>query len=86
MAKYNIVVAQSADKALHQLPKEVIPKIVTAIQNLADNPYPVGCRKMAGEENVFRIRVQNYRIIYEIHKKTITIVVLKIGHRKDVYR
>ena len=71
---------------MYQLPKEVIPRITLAMQSLADNPYPVGCRKMSGEENTFRIRVQNYRIVYEVHKKTITIIVLKIGHRKDVYR
>lgn len=86
MKKYNVVVAQSAEKVLYQLPKEVIPRITLAMQSLADNPYPVGCRKMSGEENTFRIRVQNYRIVYEVHKKTITIIVLKIGHRKDVYR
>jgi len=86
VAKYNVVVAQSAEKSLYQLPKEAIPKVLTAIQSLAENPYPGGCRKMAGEEHVFRIRVQHYRIVYEVHKKTITIVVLKIGHRKDVYR
>ena len=86
MAKYNLVVAQSAERALYLLPKEVIPKIISAMQSLADSPYPIGCRKMSGEENTFRIRVQNYRIVYEVHKKTITIAVLKIGHRKDVYR
>jgi len=86
VAKYNLVVAQSAERALYLLPKEVIPKIISAMQSLADSPYPIGCRKMSGEENTFRIRVQNYRIVYEVHKKTITIIVLKIGHRKDVYR
>jgi len=86
VAKYKITVTKTAEKTLFRLPKEIIPKIIAAIQALADNPYPSGCRKLSGHENIFRIRVQTYRIIYEVVKDTIEIIVLKVGHRKDVYR
>jgi len=84
--KYRLVVTQTAEKALYKLPKKIVPKILGAIQALSLNPYPFGCRKLAGEHDTFRIRVQTYRIIYEVHETTIEIKVLKIGHRKDVYR
>lgn len=86
MAKYKITVTKTAEKVLSRLPKEIAPKVVSAIQSLADNPYPSGCRKLSGHENIFRVRVQNYRIIYEVLKNVIEIIILKIGHRKDVYR
>ena len=86
MAKYRIEVVRSAEKTLLSLPKPYIPKIVKAIRDLALNPYPAGCRKLAGQKSTFRIRVNVYRIIYEVHDDLILIKVLKIGHRKDVYR
>lgn len=86
MAKYKIEVVRSAEKTLQSLPKAFIPKIIKVIQDLADQPYPAGCRKLAGQRDTFRIRVNVYRIIYEVHDDLILIKVLKIGHRKDVYR
>lgn len=86
MGKYRIEISRSAEKVLARLPKQVIPRIVAAIQNLAVDPRPFGCRKLTGQKNVFRIRVQVYRILYEIHDELILIQVLKIGHRKDVYQ
>ena len=59
---------------------------MAAIQRLAVDPTPPGCRKLSGEEHTYRIRVQVYRIVYEIFEDLILIKVLKIGHRKDVYR
>lgn len=86
MASYSIEVAKSAEKVLLKLPKKVVPGIIDAIQSLADTPCPAGCRKLRGEEDAFRIRVGVYRIIYEVHAQQILIKVLKIGHRKDIYR
>ncbi len=86
MANYRSEIGRTAEKALYRLPKEVVPKIIAAIQGLAFNPYPAGCRKLAGEENAFRIRVQVYRIVYEVHPDLVLVKVLRIGHRKDVYR
>lgn len=86
MADYKIEVVPSAEKTLLKLPKKIVPKIIAVIQSLAHDPRPQGCRKLAGEKNTYRIRVQNYRIIYEIYDNLILIKVLKIGDRKDVYR
>ena len=61
-------------------------RIVTQIQTLAVNPFPQGCRKLSGEADTYRVRAGNYRIIYEVEGKNLLILVLKIGHRKDVYR
>ena len=86
MEKYKVEVSRSAEKILFRLPKTAIPKVVATIQSLALNPYPLGCRKLSGYENIFRVRVSVYRIIYEIHDDLVLVRVLKIGHRKDVYR
>lgn len=86
MAKYRVELTHSAEKTLFKLPKTVLPKILSALQGLAFDPFPAGCRKLSGEQNTFRIRVQNYRIIYEVHPEIILVKVLKIGHRKDIYR
>lgn len=86
MASYKVEVSKSAEKTLFGLPKAVIPKIIAAMESLTNDPFPVGCRRLSGEHSTFRIRVQVYRIIYEVHKNIILVRVLKIGHRKDVYR
>jgi mRNA interferase RelE/StbE len=86
MAKYKVELTRSAEKTLFKLPKTILPKILSALQGLSFDPFPVGCRKLSGEQNAFRIRVQNYRIIYELYSEVILVKVLKIGHRKDIYR
>lgn len=86
MAKYNIRIKPSAAKELELIPnKKDRQKIVTRIQMLADNPRPSGCQKLSSQER-YRIRQGWYRIIYAIDDQLITIFVIKIGHRKDVYR
>jgi mRNA interferase RelE/StbE len=57
-----------------------------AIDTLADNPRPQGVQKLAGGGNEYRIREGDYRVVYEIRDKTLVIVVIKLGHRKDIYR
>lgn len=86
MVKYKISLSLSAEKKLKKLPKKDVSKIVVAIQSLALDPYPEGCRKLSGEENTYRIRQGLYRIIYEVHKNKLVILVLKLGHRKDIYK
>jgi mRNA interferase RelE/StbE len=86
MAKFKIEISSSAEKTLRKIPKTDLGRIIEAIQILAINPFPDGCRKLSGEESTYRVRQGNYRIIYEIHGKILTILILKIGHRKDIYR
>lgn len=86
MKVYSILVTKSAEKSLSAIPQKDRNKIVEAIQGLASNPFPIGCKKLAGEEHAFRIRLGNYRIIYDVQGMKLIILVLKIGHRKDIYR
>ncbi len=86
MAKYKIELSRSAEKQLRKLPRGDQQRIVEAVLALADEPVPRGARKLAGYDDVFRIRVGRYRILYSVSSGTLVIIVLKIGHRKDVYR
>ncbi len=86
MAKYKIEFSRSAEKQLKKLPRGDQQRIVEAVLALADEPVPRGARKLAGYADVFRIRVGRYRILYSVSSGTLVIIVLKIGHRKDVYR
>ncbi len=86
MAKFKLSISLSAEKRLKKIPKKDVAKIVAVIQALSVNPFPEGCRKLSGEENVYRVRQGLYRVIYEVKKNELIILVLKIGHRKDVYR
>ncbi len=86
MANFKVIVSSSVEKILDKLPKKDLAKIVQLIRTLEIQPRPVGCRKLTGEENTYRVRQGNYRLIYEIRDNVLMILVLKIGHRKDVYR
>ena len=86
MAGYNILISASAEKALKKIPKKDRIKIVRLIQTLAVSPLPQGVRQLIDEQSVYRVRQGNYRVIYELKNKKLIILILKIGHRKDVYR
>ncbi len=86
MADYRVIVRPSADMALRRLPRETQQRLVSAMRGLATNPRPLGVGKMQGGGNLWRIRVGDYRIVYEIHDARVLILVLAIGHRKDIYR
>ena len=84
---YLVVFTESAEKELAVLPKPDYKKITAAIDSLAANPFPHGYLKLEGtKEKLFRIRKGNYRIIYIVDHNVITITILKVSHRKDVYR
>jgi mRNA interferase RelE/StbE len=85
MAFYNIRFGESVHKDLKIIPKKDLKKILSRIDSLAIEPHPYGCKKLAGQEN-YRVRQGNYRIIYSIRNIELIILILKIGHRKDIYR
>ncbi len=85
MAKYKIEIKKSAVKELNNLPVNELKRIVQKIQNLIDDPRPPGCKKLTGEEK-YRIRSGNYRILYLIEDDILIIYIVKIGHRREVYR
>jgi len=85
MAKYKILIKKSVEKDLSKLPKKDIQKILEIIKSLYENPFPHGAKKLSGQGK-FRIRYRNYRILYKTENKILTIIIIKIAHRKDVYR
>ena len=85
MARYSIEIKKSAVKELSQIPKKDLVKIVKKINFLADNPRPEGSKKLSREDK-YRIRYGNYRILYLIKDDLLVIYVIKVAHRKDIYR
>jgi mRNA interferase RelE/StbE len=84
MRKYRVFFKSSADRALRKLPHEVQRRIVGEVAMLAHDPRPAGTVKLAGGDNLWRIRVGNYRVVYEIHDDRLVVLVLRVAHRKDV--
>ncbi len=84
---YKVKFRKSAEKELKALPRKMQIRIGEAIDDLEENPRPVGCKKLSGSAiNAYRIRVGDYRILYIIEEVIKIVEVQKIGHRKDVYR
>jgi mRNA interferase RelE/StbE len=83
---YSILLAPPAERQLTSLTGSVQKRIVKRLKSLRENPRPQGVKKLAGEEDLYRIREGDYRIIYTIQDKKLIVLVVKIGDRKDVYR
>jgi mRNA interferase RelE/StbE len=86
MSQYRVLFKNSADRALKKLPVVVQRRIVAEVDLLAQNPRPPGVVKMSGTENLWRIRIGDYRVVYEIHDNRLIVLVLRVAHRKDIYR
>jgi mRNA interferase RelE/StbE len=86
MAQYNVAFKPSADKALRKLPESVQRRIAAAAKELGDNPRPPGCAKLKGEDDLWRIRVGDYRVVYTIEDDKLLVLVVRVAHRKEVYR
>ena len=87
MARYRIVIKPSANKEIGAVgQKKDRQRIVLRIQSLRENPRPFGCEKLSGNLDRYRVREGNYRILYSIDDEKLLVDVVKIGHRKDVYR
>lgn len=86
MESYKIEWRKSTKKDLRKIPRKEVAKIIGAVESLSANPYPYGSVKLSGSEFTYRIRVGNYRVIYEVFEDRIIIEILKVGHRKEVYR
>ncbi len=86
MARYKVEISSTAEKQLRKLTSPDRERIVRALVGLGDDPHPVGSRKLSGYPDVFRIRVGMYRVLYSVEGRRLIVIILKIGHRKDVYR
>lgn len=85
MAKFEIIFRRSVAKDLRTIPEKDVARILACITGLADNPRPVGATKLSALER-YRIRQGVYRILYEIEDGQLLVTVVKVGHRRDVYR
>lgn len=85
MASYRIYLRKSAAKELKKLPKPTIQKVIKRIESLTIEPRPIDCVKLTGQE-LYRIRQGSYRIVYSIQDAVLTVWVIKISHRKDIYK
>ena len=86
MARRSLEISRTAEKQLRALSVDAQRRLARAMVALADDPFPRGSRKLVGYQDVFRIRVGVYRVIYDVAEAQLVIIILKIGHRKDVYR
>ncbi len=85
MALYEVLLSKAARKELTALPVLVHNKIIEDLSKLSISPRPIGCKKLKGQKNAWRIRIGDYRVIYEIEDKVLRILVIAIGHRKNIY-
>jgi mRNA interferase RelE/StbE len=87
VASYRVLIKSSAAREIEAVDqKKDRQRIVAGIRSLADDPRPPGCEKLAGEDDRYRIRVGRYRVVYSIGDGELLVVVVRVGHRKDVYR
>jgi mRNA interferase RelE/StbE len=84
--RYTLEFTASAAREFRALDRKTQRRISTKVSELANDPLPAGVRKFQGEEDHWRIRVGDYRVIYRVEKCRVVIVIVKIGHRREVYR
>lgn len=85
MASYELVFKKSVAKDLRGFPKQDVKRIMLRIRALADDPRPDGCEKLSGQER-YRVRQGSYRIVYAIEDARLIVLIVRVGHRRDVYR
>jgi len=83
---YEVFLERGAEEELKRLPARHFQRIISRVRALADNPRPAGCRKISGSLNDWRIRIGDYRVIYEVQDKEKAVRVMRVGHRRDIYR
>lgn len=86
MARYELEISRTAEKQLRRLHDADQRRVARKMPNLAHDPLSRGARKLAGYDDIFRIRVGPYRILYSVGAATLIILLLKVGHRGDIYR
>jgi mRNA interferase RelE/StbE len=83
---YEVFLESRAERDLRRLPAPTFARIIQAVQALAQNPRPPGCRKIVGSQNDWRIRIGDYRVIFEIVEKEKAVRVMRVRHRREAYR
>ncbi|NJC97204.1 MAG: type II toxin-antitoxin system RelE/ParE family toxin [Anaerolineales bacterium] len=86
MASYKIEWKNSAYKELQKLPRPMITRVVAAVSDLSNEPFPHGVKRLVGSEYTYRICIGDYRVVYEVFENRLIIEIVRVRHRKDVYR
>ncbi|MCB0338728.1 MAG: type II toxin-antitoxin system RelE/ParE family toxin [Bdellovibrionales bacterium] len=86
MASYKVTLKKSVEKDLRRIDRVQVPKIVSAIQALSENPFPANSRKLVGSTKTYRVRLGDYRVLYIVDEAVREIEVQAVRHRKDAYR
>jgi mRNA interferase RelE/StbE len=84
--RYEIQFTRAAERALAALPKDDMRRVDEAIVGLVENPLPPGSKKLKGADGLYRIRVGDYRLVYSIEAERLVILVVNVGHRRDIFR
>ncbi len=83
---YQVDFTTAAARQVRKLPKPARTRLLAAAAALANDPRPSGARKLVGEATAWRVRIGDYRVIYDVFDQTLTVTVVRAGHRRDVYR
>ena len=83
---YGVLLEAAAERSLRRLDASMFRRVVAALRILADNPRPAGCRKLTGSDRDWRVRVGDYRVVYEIDDESREVRVMRIRHRREAYR
>jgi mRNA interferase RelE/StbE len=83
---YSIEIRPAALKALRHISPPNRTRVSKAIESLAENPFAPGCKKLAGQDEFWRVRVGDYRVIYTVMQSRLVVLIVKIGHRREFYR
>lgn len=86
MARYVVEFRRGAEKDLRRLDSVVQKRVLRAVDNLAIDPRPSGCRKLQGSDNAYRVRLGNYRIVYTVDDVVLVVAIERVRHRGEVYR
>lgn len=84
--RYTVEVKHSAQKAFSALPRDIQKQIAEKLLSLETAPFQPGCKKISGRADTWRIRAGSYRIVYEVRENVLVVIVIRIGHRREIYR
>ncbi len=84
--RYKVIVERQTEKAFRRLPREILGRVDRLLLSLADEPWPAGCKKLRGYENLYRLRVGDWRLIYAIEDDELVVLVIEIAPRGEAYR
>ncbi len=84
--KYTVIISRSAQKVIDRLESDLFNRIFKKLKILENNPRPHGAEKLTGEVDVYRVRVGDWRIVYQVRDRVLIVLVVKVAHRREVYR